>query len=129
MCYNSTLSVVLALMVFTYGTQLAPQEPCPLWDYATIAGGKEHHLCGTTTWLQWTAGNSTQPVTACNGRGSSNWVRERCARGLVQQEGGSAVAQEGYQHGELEVELQEEATAVAPARPAAAEQQQSQHDR
>ena len=26
MCYNSTLSVVLALMVFTYGTQLAPQE-------------------------------------------------------------------------------------------------------
>jgi hypothetical protein len=47
----------------------------------------------------------------------------------VQQEGGSAVAQEGYQHGELEVELQEEATAVAPARPAAAEQQQSQHDR
>ena len=26
MCYNSTLSVVLALMVFTYGTQLAPQD-------------------------------------------------------------------------------------------------------
>ena len=42
-----------------------------MWDYATIAGGKEHDLCGTTTWLQWTAGNSTQPVTACSGRAAA----------------------------------------------------------
>ena len=36
--------------------------------------GKEHHLCWTTTWLLWTAGNSTQSVTACNCPDSSNQV-------------------------------------------------------
>ena len=36
------------------------------------AGGEEHHLCGATTWLQWTAGNSVQPVTTCNGLVISN---------------------------------------------------------